>query len=49
MYEFYFVDNCANCDDAAIFRVYLSDSRSGMGLNHIDGHYRDCTGYNGRF
>ena len=48
MYEFCFVDNCANCDDAVIFRVYLSDSRSGMGLNHIDGHYRDCTGHNGR-
>lgn len=48
MYEFYFVDNCANCDDTVIFRVYLSDCRPGMGLNHTDVHYRDRTGRNGR-
>lgn len=49
MYEFYFVDNCANCDDAAIFRVYLFDGRSGMGFNHINAYYCICTYYNGRF
>lgn len=48
MYEFHFVDILANRDGAAIFWIYLSGGRSGMGLNHIDGHYRDCTGHNGR-
>ena len=48
MYEFYFVDNCADCDDTVIFRVYLSDGRSDMGFNHTDVHYRDRTGRNGR-
>ena len=48
MYEFYFVDNCANCDDAAIFWVYLSGSHSHMGFNHINAYYCICTYYNGR-
>ena len=48
MYEFYFLDICANRDDTVVFRVYLSDDRSGMVFIHTDVYYRDRTGHNGR-
>ena len=48
MYEFHFVDILANRDGAAIFWVYLSGGRSGMGLNYINAYYCICTYYNGR-